>query len=141
MAFSISTQIHINATPNQVWQVLTDVDLYPEWNPFVKSLEGVVKEGSYIKVSLPGMKIKPKVINFEKNNLFKWSGNLLFKGIFDGVHSFRLVDNDDGTTTFIHSEEFKGFLIPLLKKKLSTEIKDGFEEMNRALKQRVEKFS
>lgn len=40
MKATIETQISIQATPQQVWNVLMDVEQYPEWNPFVKKLVG-----------------------------------------------------------------------------------------------------
>lgn len=65
-------------------------------------------------------------------------GHLFIKGLFDGEHSFELIDNLDGTTTFIQSEKFEGILIPLFKKMLDVNTKEGFESMNKALKARVE---
>ena len=36
----ISTEIEISASDEEVWQVLSDFDAYPEWNPFIKTIEG-----------------------------------------------------------------------------------------------------
>lgn len=138
MQKEITTQVQIAATPKQVWRVLTDFDSYSEWNPFIKSITGSVKVGSKIRAELGGMTFKPKVLTYEKNNEFKWLGHLLFKGLFDGEHRFQLIDNQDGTTTFIQSEQFSGILVGLFAKKLDGETKDGFGAMNAALKRRVE---
>ena len=74
----------------------------------------------------------------KKNKEFKWIGKLLFKGLFDGEHRFQLMDNSDGTTTFIQSEKFSGLLVRLFAKKLDRETKGDFVAMNEALKKRVE---
>ena len=134
----ISTSIVINKPPSEVWDVLTRFDKYPEWNPFVKSLEGDVKPGEQIKVKLQNMNFKPRVMAFEKNKEFRWLGHLLFPGLFDGEHRFQLKDNGDGTTTFIHSETFKGILVPLFSRMLDNETRTGFELMNEKLKLLVE---
>lgn len=134
----IHTSIIINTAPHKIWSVFSDFDSYPQWNPFVKSLKGKVEQGNRIEIQLPGMNFKPTVLVFKKNEELTWLGNLLFKGLFDGKHSFRLEDNRDGTTTFHHSEEFSGILVPILKNKLLEETKAGFEEMNAQLKARVE---
>jgi hypothetical protein len=135
----IETQILINATPEKIWNILTAFENYPHWNPFIKSLTGDVQVGNKIKVVVPGMNFTPTILAFEKNNELRWLGHLLFKGVFDGEHFFKLIDNKNGTTTFIHGEHFKGFLVPLFKKKLEGETARGFEEMNRKLKVEAEK--
>jgi hypothetical protein len=134
----ISTSIVIQKPPADVWDVLTRFDQYPSWNPFVKSLEGHVKVGQRIKVKLPAMNFRPRVLAFEKNKEFRWLGHLLFPGLFDGEHRFQLQDNGDGTTTFIHSEIFKGILVPLFSRMLDNETRTGFQLMNEKLKLLVE---
>ncbi|WP_417603763.1 SRPBCC family protein [Owenweeksia hongkongensis] len=134
----IHTSIKINGTPQQVWQVLTDFDAYPTWNPFVQSLTGNVKQGERITVKLPGMTFKPVILVFKENDQLTWLGHLLFKGLFDGEHTFKLEDNGDGTTTFHQSEKFKGLLVGFLKKMLLRDTLPGFKNMNQKLKERVE---
>jgi hypothetical protein len=46
-----------------------------------------------------------------------------------------LIDNGDGTTTLIHSENFSGILSWFFD---TENTKAGFEAMNRQLKERVE---
>ena len=87
------------------------------------------------------MKFNPKVLVFDENKEFEWLGHLFFPGLFDGKHRFQLIDNGDGTTTLIHSEVFKGILIPLFKHKLLRETLPRFNQMNLKLKERVESFS
>lgn len=138
MAKEIKTHIRINASPENVWAVLTDFSAYPEWNPFVKSLTGEVAVGKRIKIVLPGMTFTPKVLAINPNQEFRWLGNLFFPGLFDGEHRFLLVDNGDGSTTLHHTEKFGGILVGLFSKMLDTETIQHFEAMNRALKARVE---
>ena len=134
----LNTQIVINATPAQVWNVFSNFSTYKDWNPFLKSVEGDVQEGNTITINAGGMTFKPKVLEWVPQKKLVWIGRLGFPGIFDGAHSFELKNNGDGTTTFIQNEEFKGILIPLFKKKLKTDTKDGFIAMNEALKELVE---
>jgi hypothetical protein len=143
MQKEIKTQIQINATPLQVWKVLTDFENYSKWNPFVRSITGDVREGNKIKVVLgpegsKPMTFKPKVLAFKTAQEFRWLGNLFIDGIFDGEHYFQLMENVDGTTTFIHGERFKGIMVGMMAKKLDTDIKKGFKAMNKALKKQVE---
>lgn len=137
MKAKIETQIEISGTPQQAWNVLMDVEKYPQWNPFVKSLTGTLEVGRKIQIKLPGMSFKPIVQEMIENKKFSWLGKLGIKGVFDGYHQFELIDQ--GTSTlFIHKEEFNGWLVKWFMKNKAEETKRGFEEMNEALKRRVE---
>lgn len=135
---NITTQIIINAAPQHVWQVFTQFGEYPKWNSFVHSLEGVPVVGQKIKVSLPGMKFTPEVLAYTEDSELRWKGKLFLKGLFDGEHYFLLHDNGDGTTTFVHGENFSGLLVPLFNRMLETKTRPGFMQMNEELKKRVE---
>ena len=144
MALEIKTEIKINATPEEVWKILTDFNGYPNWNPFIKSIKGQVVIGEKITVRIEppeakGMTFKPKIVTFAKNIELSWLGHLLLPGLFDGKHKFELIDNGNGTITFIQSEKFRGLLVPFFKKQLKTNTKNGFIEMNKKLKELAEK--
>jgi hypothetical protein len=85
-----------------------------------------------------GMTFTPTILTFVTNKELSWLGHLLFAGIFDGEHKFELIDNANGTTTFIQSEKFTGILVYLFKKQLDNNTKKGFEEMNKKLKELAE---
>lgn len=143
MIKEIHTEILINAAPEKVWEILTDFDKYPKWNPFIKSITGNVLIGNKITARLEppgakGMTFKPRVVAFETNKEFRWIGNLLFPGLFDGEHKFELIENRNGTTTFKQSESFRGILVPLFKKMIDKNTTNGFNLMNKKLKDRAE---
>jgi len=139
MKKQIKTSITINSSCANIWQILTDFDKYPEWNPFIKLASGKLQVGNVIKINLQGMTFKPTVLIFNKNVELKWLGKLFIKGLFDGEHQFYLTDNGDGTTTFEQSEIFTGILVKLFSKSLDKDTKAGFIAMNEALKLRAEK--
>ena len=87
------------------------------------------------------MTFKPKILTFKKNRELSWLGHLLFPGLFDGKHKFELIENDDGTTTFIQSEKFRGVLVRFFKEQLNTNTRNGFMEMNEKLKELAEKMN
>lgn len=139
MVKEIKTEILMDATPDKVWAILTKFENYPNWNPFIKSINGDVKVGNKITVRIKppegkGMTFNPKILAFETNKELSWLGHLLFKGLFDGEHKFELIDNRNGTTTFRQSERFKGIFVPLFNKGLVNNTKRGFEKMNKKLK-------
>ena len=138
MTKQITTSITINASSAKVWQILSDFDKYPDWNPFIKSVSGNVQVGNQIKIKLQGITFKPVVLSLTENSELKWLGHFWFKGLFDGEHRFHLTENADGTTHFEQSEKFSGILVKFLSKTIDKDTKQGFEEMNSALKLRAE---
>ncbi|MDX2191336.1 MAG: SRPBCC domain-containing protein [Bacteroidota bacterium] len=143
MAKEIKTEILINASPDKVWSILTNFENYPNWNPFIKSIKGQVQVGNKITARIEppdaqGMTFKPKMLTYVTNKEFSWLGHLMFAGLFDGQHKFELIDNGNGTTTFVHSEKFNGILVPMFKKMLDHNTVNGFNNMNRKLKELAE---
>ena len=80
----------------------------------------------------------PTVLALETEKEFRWIGHLLFPGLFDGEHKFELIDNNNGTTTFVQSEKFTGILVPLFRKMLDVNTRNGFSLMNEKLKELAE---
>ena len=143
MTVEIFTEILIEAQPKKVWEILTDFENYPEWNSFVKSIEGNIKVGNTISVRIEppngnGLTFKPVVVAYEPQKELRWLGKFFIKGVFDGEHQFKLIDNKNGTTTFIQSETFTGILVGVFKNNLNN-TKTGFEQMNLELKELAER--
>ena len=138
MKYHISTSININADVKTVWKTFTQFDQYPEWNSFIKSIKGNVAVGEKINIEIDGMKFSPRVLAFDQEKELTWLGSASLKGIFDGRHSFKFQENANGTTDFLHEEHFRGILVPFMKKKLQTEIVDGFKRWNETLKEKSE---
>jgi hypothetical protein len=142
MTYEISHQIDIDAPPATVWEQLSDTDAYGEWNPFVRELTGNLAEGEKLAVRIapPGgreMTFRPTVLAAEPGTELRWLGRFLIAGLFDGEHRFQLEELPGGRTRFTQSERFSGLLVGLSKSTLA-KTRDGFEQMNVALKQRAE---
>ena len=143
MRHELHTEIDIDAEPQVVWDVLTDLVNFADWNPFVVESSGEVRVGEKLtnRMQPPGGKaitFKPTVTEVEPARVFEWLGRLLMPGIFDGRHRFELTPTADGGTRLIHSEYFRGILVRLMRKSLDTDTRAGFEAMNVALKERAE---
>ncbi|MEE8457766.1 MAG: SRPBCC domain-containing protein [Acidimicrobiia bacterium] len=141
----IRTVVDIDAPPQDVWNVLMDFAKYGEWNPFVRSLDGTPAVGEQLVAMLGAtgkkpMKVSPIVQEYDAPTRFAWLGSMGFKGVFDGRHQFDLVATETGTR-FHHYEEFSGILAPLVIAAIRKSTTRGFEEMNQALKLRVESGS
>lgn len=143
---SISTNIEINASRTQVWQILMDHQAYPDWNPFVKHISGPTQVGETLAVTVQSegndpMDFQPEVLVNSSNHEFRWVGKLLVKGLFDGEHYFILEETENGQTRLVHGENFHGILSGALLALIIDDTEKGFEAMNRALKVRAEQMA
>jgi hypothetical protein len=139
----LHTEINVEAPAERVWGLLTDFASYPTWNPFIRNISGLPTPGERLEVRLEppggrGMTFRPKVLNVEPNRELRWLGNLLVPGLFDGEHSFTIQPLEENRVRFVQREEFRGLLVPLFSRSLDTNTRSGFEQMNRALKERAE---
>lgn len=142
MKHELHTSIDIEAPPEAVWSVLTDLGAYSDWNPFVVSSAGDVEVGERLvnRLQPPGgkaMTFKPTVTEVEPERVFEWLGHAGVPGVFDGRHRFELAPTPTGTR-LDHSEYFSGALVRFMKRSLDTTTLAGFEAMNDALKERAE---
>jgi len=142
---TLTTHIRIDAPREAVWDVLTDFESFHKWNPLILEAEGELAEGSRISVALEAggkkpFRVRPRIVHLDPGRELRWLGRILIPGLFDGEHVFRLEEGDEGGVHLIHEEHFRGILVPLLWRNLDTDVRSRFDEMNRALKARVEGF-
>ena len=139
---SIGHSLEIDVPADRVWAVLTDTASYPEWNPFIKRLDGELRHGAKLDVEIepPGgraMTFKPTVTAVQPNRELRWLGHLMVRGLFDGEHRFQIEELSGGRSRLTQSERFSGLLSRPLAGTLG-KTERGFEAMNRALKERAE---
>jgi hypothetical protein len=138
----ITSEISIQVTPERIWNVLTEFQAYPEWNPFIRRASGNPHVGERLEIFAQppdgrGMTFRPTVLKAEPNQELRWLGHLFMPGLFDGEHFFQIQPLDDNSVRFVQGETFSGLLVPFFGGMLrSTE--RGFNEMNLALKARAE---
>jgi hypothetical protein len=138
----IRTEVEIAAPCAEVWGILTDFPRYQEWNPFITEISSDAVEGHSLQLllSLPegrDRKLAPRLLRFEPNRELRWRGHLLFPGLFDGEHFFRLEELGPRRTRFVQGENFSGVLLRFTGRTI-TRAARGFVYMNEALKRRAE---
>jgi hypothetical protein len=142
MAKRLSAQVDIHATPERVWEVLTDLAAYPEWNPFIVRADGVVEPGRRLILRMQpvggrAMTLRPRLLDVAVPRMLRWRGRLGVPGLMDAEHSFRL-EPKAGGTRLIQQETFSGALVPFLAASLNRNTLPAFVAMNEALKSRAE---
>ncbi|KAG0208289.1 hypothetical protein BGX28_000681 [Mortierella sp. GBA30] len=135
--------ITIQATPREVWQVLTDLEHYHDWNPMLVQANGTIAVGQSLdlKMRLPAKIFcgaplscswSPKITKVEPNCCLEWTG---IKGFMDRTHYFQLNSSDDGKVTeFTQGEHYSGWGASLFSSFGSMDdTRRGFVAMNNAL--------
>jgi hypothetical protein len=112
----------IRATPEAVWEILTDASGYERWNPEIIRVDGRIALGQKIKahVLLHGGVVRPvsvRVTNLEPPHRMVWAGGMSL-GLFTGRRIFSIVPRDDGTVEFTMRVQLSGPLAPLIAKSL-----------------------
>jgi len=145
MAETIRHDVEIDASPTTVWGVLTDTARYPDWNPFITTLTGQLRDGAHLEavISPPGGKartFRPTVLAAIPERELRWRGRFLVPGLFDGEHWFTVEPLTGGRCRLTQGERFTGLLARPMRSQLGPTLL-GFEQMNRALKVRAEERS
>lgn len=142
----LASEIIIESSLEKVWNVLIDGEHYREWNPFIRHIKGEIKQGKRIKVVIvqpPDNKeldFVPRLITVKPPYEIRWQGHFIIPGIFDGEHEFKLEQLSTNSIRFVQKEKYKGFLAPFIWPLLDINTRAGFEAMNKALKERMEKI-
>jgi len=138
----LRTEIEIDAPAERLWAVLLDFERFPDWNPFIRSIRGQALVGSRLDVLLGAsgtrpMRFRPTVKAVVPNRELRWLGRLGLPRLFDGEHFFQIEPLGPMRSRFVQRERFRGLFVPLLARSLNRDARRGFEEMNRALRERV----
>lgn len=133
----IETAIDLPVPVEEVWQVLADIDVYPEWNPYHVRVAGTLQKGRKLTVDIEkpngaALTIRPRVLELEENRSLVWGGGPA--GIFRGEHRFDLEPLGPGCTRLHHTEVFSGLFVSYAE---LDAIEPGYVGMNEALRDRL----
>jgi hypothetical protein len=135
--------VDIEARPERVWQVLTDLQAYPEWNPFILRADGRIQAGEGLTLRMRPVggraaTLRPTVLKATEPTHLRWKGRLVLPKILDADHEFRIEALPDGRTRLTQDEHFSGLLAPVMARSLDRRTLPAFAAMNAALKERAE---
>jgi hypothetical protein len=138
MSVANTQSVEITASPERVWQVITDFAEFPAWNPMTPGMVGELKEGAKLKGKLglgpATVPFFPTLLTVEPNVELRWKGGV--PGAFIADHRFIIEQLDESTTVLRHHEVFSGLLKPVGPfQKVPDRVHASF---NSALKRRAE---
>lgn len=135
----------IDAPAETVWKVIADTARYPEWNPFVVKLEGDLREGGRVAVTVraPGRKpvtFQARVHRLDPGRELRWRGRWFVPGVFDGEHALTVEPLSGDRARFQTHEVVSGLLLPFLGTAMR-QTQAGFEQLCAAVKERAESLA
>jgi hypothetical protein len=135
-------EIIIQATPEEVWVVLTDLAKHAAWDPLIYRAKGKIELGGKVRLSAKSgsidMNYNCLVVKVEPNREVQWKWHKVLPFLFRGEHTFTIEPVDEKSSRFVNVETFKGLLVPFFTKVLATDGKEGMVAMDKALSNRVE---
>jgi len=134
-------EAEIAADPETVWEVLTDLEGWPTWNPDVSAvaLEGGLREGATFRWKARRATITSAIGQVDRLRLIGWTGKTA--GI-DAIHVWRLESRNGGT--LVRTEEsWQGVLVRLLRgpmrKRLQKAVDGGLGHLKAEAERRAQR--
>ncbi len=143
MADKTNGSVTITATPDQVMDVIADLEAYPDWSEGITAVE-VLEEGDDGRPARASMNIVAGPIKDEYVLDYEWNGSESVSWTLDTATalkvnngSYDLTDNGDGTTDVVYNLEIELNvpMIGMIKRKAEKQIVKAALD---GLKKRVE---
>lgn len=145
MSFVIDRRAEVDAPASVVWQVLTDLDGYGKWNPFVPECRSTLRPGDTIEMRVKlGKRTSRQVevmTGFDDGaRSFSYRMKSLPFGALSSQRVQRIEEIDDGRCRYHTHFELQGWLVPVVKGLLGRDLDIGFSGMTQGLKRRSEQM-
>ena len=143
MTAEMRTFVDIDATPERVWDVLTDLPAYGEWNPFIIRAEGTLAVGSRVRMRLLPVNafvrptMRPTVTELVPCQRLSFRSTMDRLGLLTVEHTMTITPQEGGVRLWQDSH-FRGLLVRPLIGPLNRARLSSFHAMNAALKDRSE---
>jgi hypothetical protein len=142
LPLKIEHRIGVQCPAPVIWDMVSDINGWPAWNPLYPKAKGEVQFGAELEleVAIPGEKprvIKPKVRDWTPGEQIIWTLQLM-GGLIRSTRYIELETLDNGNCIFSNGEIFEGPLMGLIPRKTRRAIKAGFTNFGETVRDRAE---
>ncbi len=132
-------KIEIAATPETVWNIMADIESWPNWNPDVKKacLKGELKEGTQFLWKIDVGKITSLLQKVEPPHFLAWTGRIM--GI-NAIHVWKIESIEDKTVV-ITEESWEGALSRVMSGRMQKMLEESINSGLQYLKSEAERVS
>ncbi len=137
---TVESEVTVDAPVEVVWQVVTDLEEYEGWNPFVTTAAGDVRLGGELdlQLELPNgeiHEINPEIVILRPDRKLRWQSHRVLPGVADREYEVILEPLDAGRVRVFQQMRFEGILAPLTD---SSEEQAALDAMASALAKQAE---
>ena len=137
------TTFEVNAPASRVWQVLTTLGSYGDWNPQIPRITGTLEQGATIRLRLalprrPAMDVSAIIEQADPEVLLTWRGHVLAPRLFEGYRKFAIQPITPARVSVTHVEDIHGLIAPAFALLIGRPVQKSHEALNQALRDRAE---
>jgi len=128
----------IEASPEQVWPILTNIAAWPDWDSGVTNVDGRLALGEKVSITVkanPGRTFPVKVMQLDAARRMVFRGGMPL-GLFVGERTYTLAPEGTGTR-FTMREEYTGPFAGMIFKSIP-DLGPSFRQFADGLKQRTQ---
>lgn len=132
----------ISAPTSVLWQIMMEVDKYPQWYSVMLEAGGTPRLGAKLRFRVKAMDGSTRqlsftgtVVEFVPERRLVWTGGMF--PILMGRHFFEFVPMEDGNTEVIQGEEFRGLYPLFAGRRKMLALRPAYERFNQELAARA----
>jgi hypothetical protein len=144
VAFLIEHDLEISAPAEVVWEVISDLPRYGEWNPFCIEVRSTLKPGDTIdmrvKLGKRAQFQREFVTDYDAGRGFAYRMKPAPAGALSSRRAHQIRALDAQRCRYQSQFRLQGWLVPLVRGLLGARLQTGFSGMSHAVKQRAEQL-
>ena len=140
---TVHAEIEIDAPAERIFDILSDLKSYPEWNPFTPRAESTLRPGDavHLYVRLRGKRLSHRIEYVSRNERptrLCWGTKIGAGFLLRAERCQTLTPIDARRTCFVNEDVLRGWLAPFVMLLFGRDMQRGFESVAAALKKRAE---
>ena len=142
MPAKIEHRLGVQAPASVIWEVLFDLERWPEWNPLYPEVSGAIRFGETLKLKLalpdqPVRDLSAVIMDWTPDEAIHWKTSHL-RGLVRTVRYLEIEPMSETGCVFSNGEIFTGLLGARVAKQLRPALKQGFAALGEAVGARAE---
>lgn len=144
MAFKVEHRVGVPASSKAIWDVLSDLPRWKEWNTLYPEIHGLLRIQQRLAIgeAFPGQPdrvIRPMVVDWVPNEQILWALSEMM-GLVKRIRYIEIehLSDEDQNCILSNGEVYDGLLGPMVGKARRKWLRRGFEQLNTDIVARVQ---